>query len=154
MEKVCPFEGRCVFLHEDSKPCKYDKLCERDLCMFKHGKREEQPENVLENIDVIDILEAESVCGDAVGEIDDETEIEERNENESVNKNFLNPSQEKNKVSKFKCLQCDFKTETKVDIVEHKRESHNCCAFCFSTFNSQEILKEHVDNINTDKKRK
>ena len=122
-------------MHKDSKPCKYDQLCEHDLYMFKHRKKEDHPENVLENMDVIDIIEAESDCGDVVEEIDDETEIEndadEMNENESVNKTFLNPSQEDiiSNESIFKCLQCDFKTATKGDIVEHKRESHKAALF-------------------------
>ena len=61
------------FLHKDSKPCNYDKLFERDLCMFKHSKKVDHSENVL---DVIDIIEAESDCGDVVEKIDDETGIE------------------------------------------------------------------------------
>ena len=127
--------------------------------MFKHRKKEDHPGNVLENIDVIDIIEAESDCGDVVEEIDDETEIEnngdEMNEKESVNKTFFNPSQEHiiSNESIFKCLHCDFKTATKRDIVEHKRESHNWCSFCFSTFNSQEILEEHVNTNHSTKKR-
>jgi uncharacterized Zn-finger protein len=106
---------------------------------------------------VIAIIEAESDCGEVMEEIDDETEIENvademnENDNESVNKTFLNPSQadmiSNEKV--FKCLQCDFETTTKGDIVEHKRESHNWCSFCFSTFSSQEILKDHVDANHT-----
>ena len=50
-------------LHKDSKFCKYDTYCERDLCMFEH--RKEPIEN--ENIDphdkcdeVIDIIKIES----------------------------------------------------------------------------------------------
>ena len=34
--KTCPFGEECIFLHEDSRKCKYGKLCERLKCMFKH----------------------------------------------------------------------------------------------------------------------
>ena len=90
-----------------------------------------------------------------VEEIDDETEIEndadELNENENVNKTFLNPSQADiiSNENVFKCLQCDFETATKGDIVEHKRESHNWCSFCISTLSSQEKLEEHVNTNHT-----
>ena len=35
--KSCP-NRECVFLHEESTMCKYDSVCERLYCMFKHGK--------------------------------------------------------------------------------------------------------------------
>ena len=97
---------------------------------------------------MITIIVSESDCGDVVEYIDDETEIENdadelnENENESVNKTFLNPSQADiiSNENVFKCLQCDFETATKGDIVEHKRESHNWCSFCFSTLSSQEKI--------------
>ena len=47
--KACPFKEECLFLHEDSEMCKYGKLCERMLCMFKHEENEENCENV-ENV--------------------------------------------------------------------------------------------------------
>ena len=40
-EKTCPYLDRCIFLHEDAKFCRYDAMCERDLCMFKHRRKEE-----------------------------------------------------------------------------------------------------------------
>ena len=38
-EKTCPFADICVFLHQDARFCKYDERCERDMCMFKHRKK-------------------------------------------------------------------------------------------------------------------
>ena len=40
-EKTCPYNDKCIFLHADSKFCRYDSNFERDLCMFKH--RREKP---------------------------------------------------------------------------------------------------------------
>ena len=70
-------------------------------------------------------------------EIDDETEIEndadEMNENESVHKTFINPSQEDiiSNESIFRCLQCDFKTATKVILWNTKEKvtigAHSVC---------------------------
>ena len=34
--KTCPFKEECLFLHVEAPICKYGKLCERMLCMFKH----------------------------------------------------------------------------------------------------------------------
>jgi hypothetical protein len=72
------------FLHQDSKPCKYDTFCERDFCMFKHKKNEDHPKVVLETIGVIDISETGSECGDIEGEIDGETEIIENDCDETM----------------------------------------------------------------------
>ena len=37
--KECPFDDQCVFVHEESEKCKYDKACERKLCMYRHEER-------------------------------------------------------------------------------------------------------------------
>jgi hypothetical protein len=36
--KTCPFGKECIILHEDSKFCKCDSICQRNFCMFKHNK--------------------------------------------------------------------------------------------------------------------
>ena len=38
-EKTCPYDESCIFLHEDAKLCRYDRNCERNLCMFKHQSK-------------------------------------------------------------------------------------------------------------------
>ena len=43
-EKSCP-NKECVFLHEESTMCKYDSVCERLYCMFKHRKEKKSLEN-------------------------------------------------------------------------------------------------------------
>ena len=35
-KKKCPYEEKCIFIHEDSEMCKYGSKCERNLCMYKH----------------------------------------------------------------------------------------------------------------------
>ena len=50
-EKTCPFADKCIFLHKDSKFCRYDEMCERDLCMFKHKKKNT---HLIEESDIIE----------------------------------------------------------------------------------------------------
>ena len=40
-KKTCPYDEECVFLHEDSKLCRYGENCERTYCMFKHDDNTE-----------------------------------------------------------------------------------------------------------------
>ena len=68
-------------------------------------------------------------------------EIENEDANESVNMTFSSHSQPNNTT--FKCEKCDFEAERKSDIMNHKKEYHNWCLICFSTFSSQDKLKEH-----------
>ena len=146
-EKTCPYDERCIFLHEDSTFCKYDPNCERDFCMFKHRITQEEQENIESydvNNEVVDIIDIESVSGEAVEEL--ENEESEMCPNESVNKTFHNPSQIDNTFSRedFMCEKCDFHSKRKQDLVKHKSETHNWCMLCFSSFNSQDKLKDHI----------
>ena len=55
-EKDCPFEGRCIFAHEESPECRFGQTCERVMCMFSHDERdvsdtESDNENDEEDID-------------------------------------------------------------------------------------------------------
>ena len=121
------------FLHEDA-------MCERDLCMFKHKRKEENNsiEVIESNEDLNDTIET---IIDAVDDEEIENEDVNENENESVNRTFSNPSQHNN--TSFKCDECYFEAERKIDIMNHKKEYHNWCLLCFSTFSSQDKLKEH-----------
>ena len=65
-EKDCPFEDKCVFLHENSEVCKYGELCGRNYCMFKHEGND-----------------------DSIGSNDDD----EEDENDDANETFLKPTQ-------------------------------------------------------------
>ena len=66
------------FLHEDAKFCKYDGMCERNLCMFKHGKKNEEPEP--DKIDAFEKISASAVDGEVVV-----IDREEMNENDHGN---------------------------------------------------------------------
>ena len=55
-EKECPFEGSCIFAHDESPDCKFGQTCERIMCMFSHEERdvsdtEEEDESDEENND-------------------------------------------------------------------------------------------------------
>ena len=79
-EKECPFNEKCIFLHENSSQCKYGKLCERTNCMYKHIAEDNYEEN--EEIEEDDIS-------------DDECDIEDVDDDNGVAENtFFNPSVE------------------------------------------------------------
>ena len=108
---------------------------------------QEQDENVESNDEcneVIDIIDVESESGEIYEEnVNDTSEI---NVNENINKTFHNPSQEDITPhgNSFKCEKCDFEAKTKPDLVNLKKETHSWCPFCFSSFNSQDNLTEHI----------
>ena len=39
-DKECPFEGKCIFAHDESPDCRFGNLCERIMCMFSHDERD------------------------------------------------------------------------------------------------------------------
>ena len=142
-EKVCPYGEECVFLHTDSKLCKYGGLCERMLCMFKHQSDDIETGEIIEEeivkigaeqIEIIDVENDESLHDETVEDEDDNS-----------NKTFTNPSQiDKTTCSVLlKCEKCDFKASTSLTIRNHKESTHNWCTNCYSTFNSQKQLKNH-----------
>ena len=96
-----------------------------------------------ESASIIDAVETISESG-----VDEEDFVNEDSEDEiNVNeKTFNNPSQTDNKLSEqtFKCEKCDFKAERKFDLNNHKEENHYWCSFCFSSYKSKEILKQHI----------
>ena len=176
--KTCAYNDECVFLHEDSKPCKYGVLCERNYCMFKHQNNDDiqvksvLPEDVGNEKDVIEnsecdeeveiavnedivrnVLENNVVTADDTVEIIDVDDVDETNENENSNKTFNNPSQvDKNFHEEFfKCEICDFASARKDTIVNHKELLHNWCPQCYSSFNNQMKLRSHIRNIHCDK---
>ena len=98
-QKTCPYEDECIFLHEDAKFCKYDQLCERNFCMYKHksnaeSKKDEENDE-LENKD--DSIDDDETFHDDKAEQEDENDKLELSVNdkkdESMNRTFSNPSQ-------------------------------------------------------------
>ena len=44
----------------------------------------------------------------------------------------------------FKCELCDFRAARKDLILDHKGANHNWCSKCYSSFNSEDELKNHI----------
>ena len=68
-ERTCPFANLCICLHEDAEICRYDRMCECTLFMYKHSKKVDEPKND-ESALIIDAVETISVS--VVDEEDDE----------------------------------------------------------------------------------
>ena len=154
-KKRCPYNEECLFLHEEANMCKYGKLCERMFCMFKHESVTnnvvddfEENESVTELIDEAILPEDES---SKIIDIDDLEDME--HQNDVSNTTFLNPSQHDKPVGAklFKCEICDFTSSSKISINDHKEETHNWCSTCFSSFSSQENLKNHTKTKHNEK---
>ena len=97
---------------------------------------------------MIDIIDVES---DSV-EIEEEyaTDLSEIDLKDSINKTFNNPSQENTPCGNLFCEKCEFEAKTKTDLKNHKKETHNWCPFCFSSFNCQDKLNDHINNDHTE----
>ena len=107
--------------------CKFDSICERDFCMFKH-KTKDVTETIIE-------------CEDIQNH---DADFEPEVENDSFNKTFVNPSQDITRENTFKCEACDFTAVSKDDVNKHKTVIHNWCDICFSSFVTQERLNLHL----------
>ena len=165
-KKICPYDNECIFLHEESKSCKFGNLCERLFCMFKHEieTAEEQGsiEETIENDDVnfIEIIETEiiEVESDNVVEnikIVNVDEPDDMDLNEEIsNSTFIKPSQADQNLNdkKFKCDKCDFASARKASIDDHKVVTHNWCSVIYSNFSNQENLKKHMKKRHGKKK--
>ena len=69
-----------------------------------------------------------------------------------MNRTFSNPSQihKNTPEGTFKCGKCEFKTDRKSIMLTHKKEAHNLCPLCYSSFASQEMLKKHTIQMHKD----
>ena len=94
-----------------------------------------------EETDETDIIDGE-VNDDIV---EDEAVIDEEIDND---KTFVNPSQAGKFTSSqmFKCDKLDFVSTLKAIIDSHKGLIHNRCSICFSNFDNQINLKNHITN--------
>ena len=122
-DKDCPFDDQCIFAHEESPACKYEKGCERIMCMFQHEKSEEKDDDDGDNSD------------DDDSEDDDD---DEQNDEESLVKiRDLEPSIKKveeamkkvsvllqKQTSALKCDDCEFEARNTNGLTMHKRAKH------------------------------
>ena len=84
--------------------------------------------------------------------VDEKDETDEQ-ENMITNSTFINPSQFDQSCNGifFKCEVCDFISARKTIIKDLKESTHNWCSICFSTFKTQEKLKNHLQDLHSDK---
>ena len=96
--KRCPFEKLgCMFKHNESELCKYDKFCSKSLCSFKHSE-------VTKNRDTQESIE------------------KDENEKESI-ENGIGIGH-RDSVRTFDCESCDFKSESYNIYFEHINLAH------------------------------
>ena len=150
-KKVCPFKEECLFLHEEADTCKYEKLCERMFCMFKHEYEDDEDigDDVVNAedgdedklVNVTEEREEDNVTKDATLNIVDIIDVQDDTEhdNDLSNTTFLNPSQTDEPAGDkmFKCEICDFATSSKKNLIDHKEAIHNWCSTCYSSFKNQ-----------------
>ena len=140
-DQECPFDDKCIFLHEESEDCKFGELCERNFCMFQHGDNDSSSEE---------------------GEDESDDNVEDENlENEDTtecDKTFVNPSlvshtkeiqvtSENIEEQPIQCEQCIFKTPNKARMQLHKVEIHSVkgkyvCSNCKQEFDKKRF-KNH-----------
>ena len=118
-EKDCPFEGRCIFAHEESPECRFGQTCERVMCMFSHDER-----------DVSDTESDNENDEEDIDENDDDTEMFKITDIEpSLQKveDAMEKVQQlllKEKKSKLKCDICEFQAKNSNGLNMHMKAKH------------------------------
>ena len=140
-----------VFLHEDAEKCKYGESCERILCMFKHeseidinNEESKVSDNTVHEI-IVDVHKEEMVT------VDETFDLNERDVEEFVICETIEEVVPVSKLLPFKCKMCDFASACKSDLKNHKKTIHNWCFICFSSFVSQDKLKDHFVKAHSEK---
>ena len=111
--KNCPFdEIGCKFLHKDSRQCKFNKTCTRNLCQYKHDN-----DNIISTDKPKDnVKENDKSNDDEVSEYDYEFETDE--EDESDDDVYLQCN--------FYCDQCDASEKSEKELLMHQKKVHGC----------------------------
>ena len=109
--KDCPFDDQCIFLHEESAKCKFDGVCERKLCMYKHDMKEEENEDDAES-DNEDDGALENICVEDIRPV-----------LEKFKKTVENFEVILQKCS-VKCKQCDFEAKDSNGLNMHVKAKH------------------------------
>ena len=88
----------------------------------------------------VDVHAEEIVTIDIVDETTQtsETNIDEIVEDSEQENTLSSKTIPVDNLKKFKCKMCDFASESKSDLKNHKKTSHNWCFLCFSSFMCQE----------------
>ena len=147
----CPFKQDCIFLHEDSTPCRYGNLCERINCMFTH--------ELFENEDVAK-QDDETEDNEDVAKQDDKTEDIEVICKDcnfiASDKLSLELHNERKHTGFYECVFCEYTADDEQDLNLHL---HTCeifmCAECEPKFLGKNIydlkahiLRKHSENLN------
>ena len=103
---------------------------------IKHNKRDA--------IEVVNVVSANVKIVD----VGDDT-IEIRSSDNILKASDNNSELDKNQIPEimtgsFVCKICDVKAKNKHDLANHKVSTHNWCTKCFSTFDSQDKLQNHL----------
>ena len=122
-DKDCPFDDQCIFAHEESPACKYEKGCERIMCMFQHEKSEEKDDDDGDNSD-----DDDSEDDDDNEQNDEESLVKIRDLEPSIKKveeamkkvNVLLQKQ----TSALKCDDCEFEARNTNGLTMHKKAKH------------------------------
>ena len=113
-EKECPFDDECIYKHEESDRCKYDSICERKLCMFRH---EEKKGDDNENTDDEDRDDEE----DSEHEIESIEDIKPMlNKFKKAVENF----EELLQKCSLKCKECEFEAKDVNGLNMHEKAKH------------------------------
>ena len=149
----CPFDREHFFAHEDAELCKYDEICERINCMYKHEYEDEEDEddavvsdsNVEKHEDKSDEEEDDVVDDNNVEKHEDECDDEDDDESVVDMKNVIEATEE---PKKFQCDVCNFETSNKAKFDKHKFEKHSvqgkwvCCG-CKWEFATRKEFNSH-----------
>ena len=143
-EKPCPFEEiGCMFRHEKSDKCKFNKLCKNKLCPYQHEnqtlleKEKEPNETGTDNIEKIDSEDdSELIC-------DSDSDNEDL-ECDTCGKIFKNGSElsehNMNDICGYGCEDCGAYYRYEEYLKLHM-EKH--CTKCCDEFSPKDVLEAH-----------
>ena len=102
-------------MHKESEECKYGKICERKMCMYKH-----------EEIDDSDDEDSDDEEEEETDEIDDDVTVEKLKPClEKVQKAIDKVKESLKKVSpNFNCQQCEFEGKNENGLNMHIKAKH------------------------------
>ena len=136
-DKICPFEEiGCMFMHETSSKCKYDKLCRLKLCSFQHERRD-----ITKNVDN---ERSEILNEEIVTDTESDSEIDEL-ECHTCGKVFNTESElweheSSDEMCGYGCEECGAYYREEVHLKVHL-EKH--CTKCCNEFSPKSALEAH-----------
>ena len=122
-----------------------------NLCMFRHESVADEANDDSDQTSKIIIAD---VHDEQIETVDTVIEIIEKDIEEIIiieetieTAKICEPIVEDNSLF-FKCKQCDFASARKSNLRNHKKQIHNWCFICFSSFTSQHNLKDQAHSEN------